>query len=60
MNEKKRTHQLMNDFMRNLPPMNESEERIVWDNLNDIVTSAKEKVIADAENAIAKLRIFSK
>ena len=56
----KTTQQLMREFMKNLPPMNEGEERIIWDNLSDIVDIAQERVIADAENAIAKLRILSR
>lgn len=48
--------------MRNLEGtgnFNQDELSIIYDNVSDIVTSAQEKVIADAEDKIASLRIFT-
>ena len=59
---KKTTNQLINEFMKNLEETaqyNKDELSIIYDNLNDIVRSAQEKVIADAEDKIASLRIFT-
>lgn len=57
--ENKTTYQLMREFMENLPPMTADEQAIVWNNLNDIILSAKERVVEDAEKAVANLRTFS-
>ena len=56
------TNQLMSRFMKNLEEQNvftDEELTIIYENLSDIVISAQEKVIEDAERQIAKLRTFS-
>ena len=52
----------MSEFMKNLEQatsLNNDELSIIYDNLSDIVRSAQEKVVADAEDKIASLRIFT-
>jgi hypothetical protein len=61
MDSKKTANQLLNELMRQeqIAAMSQEDQRKMYQLIHEVMMTAKMEVIADAENAIAGLRVFS-